>query len=140
MSKNGPCEYEDLDQTKPSFQRKKRHANQKSKDDKKKCDQCEYKACKQSLQEHKLSVHEGKIIMCEKRDKTFARKWGLRRHIVFKHEGYRVKCDQCEFKAQDNTTIKKHKMSMHEGKMIKCDKCDKQFSFIRGKTYLAKHI
>ena len=90
MSKNGPCEYEDLDQTKPSAQKKKRHVSQKSKDDKKKCDQCEYKACKQSLQEHKLSVHEGKMIMCQKCDQTFAGKGGLRRHIAFKHEGYRV--------------------------------------------------
>ena len=132
MSKNGPCEYEDLDQTKPSAQKKKRHVSQKSKDDKKKCDQCEYKACKGSLQDRKLSVREGKMIMCQKCDQTFAGKRGLRRHIAFKHEGYRVKCDQCEFKARDNTTIKQHKISVHEGKMIMCQKCDQTFAGKRG--------
>ena len=29
---------------------------------------------------------------------------------------------------------------MHEGEFIKCDQCDKQFTFTRGVTYLARHI
>ena len=28
---------------------------------------------------------------------------------------------------------------MHEGKMVKCDQCDKQFSFLLGYRYLARH-
>ena len=104
-----------------------------------KCD--EYFYNKQSLYNHKKTMHEGvpgtRKFLCGKCDKTFFSGMGLNHHKKSIHDGVRYPCVQCNYKAYQPKNLERHIKSIHEGVKYPCNQCGLKASDESG---LRKHI
>ena len=82
-------------------------------------------AAKNTLKNHKLSIHEGVQYPCDRCDFVCNDKGNLKRHLRTMHsgtEGPRFQCDLCEFVFNDSSNLQRHKRTIHDVN-YPCDHC-----------------
>ena len=104
------------------------------------CHLCNKKlGCKNSLNTHILSIHEGqKIHKCDECGKFFAQNSNLKTHILTRHQGIKPVCKFCGKSYVTDNYLRKHISAVHKGsKNYMCKFCSKTYSHKEG---LNNHI
>ena len=80
-----------------------------------------------SLWRHMQAVHEGLRYNCDQCEYKAIRQSSLTSHIQAVHEGVRYKCDQCEYSVKPECAghLNRHKKTVHDKvKDYKCHRCE----------------
>ena len=84
---------------------------------------------KQTLRQHMVYKHSGKIWKCDICKKTFNQSGTLATHKLL-HTGFTIQCDVCDSKFRNTYDLKVHKSRYHYGNLEKknvCSTCNKSF-------------
>ena len=92
------------------------------------CDQCDFEACKKSVQWHINTVHNPLfhkgLFNCDRcKFKTPVHN-SMKKHISQIHEKSKLICPQCDFTALRPDRILEHKQSVHDNIKYECTQCD----------------
>ena len=84
---------------------------------------------KQTLRQHMVYKHSGKVWKCDICNKTFNQSGTLATHKLL-HTGFTIKCDVCDSKFRNNYDLKVHESRYHYENLEKkhvCTTCNKSF-------------
>ena len=73
---------------------------------------------KQTLRQHMVYKHSGKIWKCDICNKTFNQSGTLATHKLL-HTGFTIQCDVCDSKFRNTYDLKVHKSRYHYGNLEK---------------------
>ena len=114
----------DLDLLKETFD-----LTTKIKDIKYVCNQCDYKAVRQThMRIHQQSVHEGIKYKCNQCEYQATQRSNLKKHQQSKHDFVQFTCNTCNYAARRLDHLKTHQEAVHEGVKYSCKQCRFQTS------------
>ena len=103
-----------------------------------KCNVCDkVLISRQSLIQHKETVHDGVIYRCKICDAPIRSRPNMADHMKRMHGNEEFSCDKCNFRTKTRRKLKAHIGNVHSEKRFECKLCDSKYGF---QFALTKHV